>query len=76
MLLAVDRAKHSELPTERHVALRGLSWVVSPYGEGVVIAGEIPSGAVVAGPFAIPQDRLHTLISRALAVPPGGARIH
>ena len=32
---------------DRSVSLRGFSWIVTPVSEGVVIAIEIPSGAVV-----------------------------
>jgi hypothetical protein len=67
MLLAVDRAKNPDA-ANRHVVLRGFSWIVEPTPEGrVVIAIEIPTGAVVAGPFDIPQPRLDGLISRLLA---------
>ncbi len=69
LLLAIDRVKNPDPKTERTVALRGFSWIVSPYTGGVVIAVEIPSGAVVAGPFAVAQARLDLLITRALAVP-------
>ena len=66
MLLAIDRAKNPG-SNERHVALRGFSWIVEPTDGGVVIALEIPMGAAVAGPFDIPQQRLDSLISRAIA---------
>jgi hypothetical protein len=66
MLLAIDRAKNPGA-NERHVALRGFSWIVEPTDGGVVIALEIPMGAAVAGPFDIPQQRLDSLISRAIA---------
>ncbi|HEU4935354.1 MAG TPA: hypothetical protein VFT39_02800 [Vicinamibacterales bacterium] len=66
MLLAIDRAKNPG-SNERHVALRGFSWIVEPTDRGVVIALEIPMGAAVAGPFDIPQQRLDSLISRAIA---------
>ena len=52
---------------ERSVSLRGFSWIVSPVSEGVVIAIEIPSGAVVAGPFNADVDILTATITRALA---------
>src|SRR5687767_1608694 len=58
ILLAIDRAKNPA-PGARHVALRGFSWIVEPLGplgDEVVIAIEIPMGAAVAGPFAIPQE--------------------
>src|SRR4029453_2924443 len=66
MLLAIDRAKNPG-QDERYVALRGFSWIVEPADGGVVIALEIPMGAAVAGPFDIPQQRLDSLITRALA---------
>jgi hypothetical protein len=66
MLLAIDRAKNPG-PQARFVTLRGFSWIVEPAPGGVVIAIEIPTGAAVAGPFAIPQARLDALITRVLA---------
>ena len=66
ILRAIDRAKHPDNPAA-HVALRGFSWIVEPVDEGVVIAIEIPSGAAVAGPFAIEQDRLDTMVRRVIA---------
>lgn len=66
ILLAIDRVKHPEA-TDRHVALRGFSWIVEPADGGVVIAIEIPTGAAVAGPFAVPQPELDRLITRVLA---------
>jgi hypothetical protein len=66
MLLAIDRAKNPG-SHDRFVALRGFSWIVEPAPGGVVIAIEIPTGAAVAGPFAIPQARLDALIARVLA---------
>src|SRR6478672_3667030 len=66
ILLAIDRVKN---PTgaARHVALRGFSWIVEPTGDQVVIAIEIPTGAAVAGPFAIDSHRLDELIRRVIA---------
>ena len=66
ILLAIDRVKHPDAP-QRHVALRGFSWIVEPADGGVVIAIEIPSGAAVAGPFEIAQSVLDRMISRVLA---------
>ncbi len=67
MLLAIDRAKHPSAG-ERHVALRGFSWIVEPTAEGgVVIAIEIPSGAAIAGPFDVPKPVLDGRITRLLA---------
>lgn len=66
ILLAIDRVKNPTA-TDRYVALRGFSWIVEPTDDGVVIALEIPSGAAVAGPFAIDQRALDGMISSVLA---------
>lgn len=66
MLLAIDRVK-DPVKDDRYVALRGFSWIVEPTQGGVVIALEIPSGAAVAGPFEIEQQRLDRMITRVLA---------
>ena len=67
MLLAIDRVKNPSADT-RYVALRGFSWIVEPTSEGgVVIAIEIPTGAAVAGPFAIEQPVLDRMINRVIA---------
>ena len=76
ILLAIDRVKNPS-DAARHVALRGFSWIVEPLGDEVVIAIEIPMGAAVAGPFAIPQDRLDQMIRRVIAAAASpGATIH
>jgi hypothetical protein len=66
ILLAIDRVKNPAA-AGRHVALRGFSWIVEPMGEEVVIAIEIPTGAAVAGPFAIESQRLDAMIRRVIA---------
>lgn len=66
ILLSIDRARHPDV-VERHVTLRGFSWIVEPSEGGVVIAIEIPTGAAVAGPFAVPQVDLDRLITRVLS---------
>ena len=66
MLLAIDRTRNPDA-ADRYVALRGFSWIVEPTVGGVVIALEIPSGAAVAGPFDIEQNRLDGMITRVLA---------
>jgi hypothetical protein len=76
MLLAIDRLKNPDAE-RRYVALRGFSWIVEPSEGGVVIAIEIPSGAAVAGPFAIPQATLDALIRRVLSTRgPGRPVVH
>ena len=66
MLLAIDRLKNPDAG-QRYVALRGFSWIVEPTPQGAVIAIEIPSGAAVAGPFAIDESALDRMIGRVLA---------
>jgi len=66
ILRAIDRVKNPDNPAA-HVALRGFSWIVEPVDNGVVIAIEIPTGAAVAGPFAIEQDKLDTMVRRVIA---------
>ena len=75
ILLAIDRVKNPET-LDRHVALRGFSWIVEPTDEGVVIAIEIPMGAAVAGPFEIEQPHLDGMISRVLASSRPKAVVH
>ena len=59
---------------ERAVALRGFSWIVTPVAGGVAIAIEIPSGAVVAGPFEGDVETLTATITRVLANVRGSAQ--
>lgn len=67
ILLAVDRVRHPAAEPPQ-VVLKGFSWIVEPFDKGrVVIAVEIPTGAAVAGPFAIEQHTLDRLISHTLA---------
>ncbi len=66
ILLAIDRVKNPD-SEQRHVALRGFSWIVEPTSTGVVIAIEIPMGAAVAGPFAAEQAALDRKIRRVIA---------
>ena len=66
ILRAIDRVKNPDNPAA-HIALRGFSWIVEPVDRGVVIAIEIPTGAAVAGPFEIEQERLDTMVRRVIA---------
>lgn len=76
ILLAIDRVKNPA-SGGRYVALRGFSWIVEPVEDKVVIALEIPTGAAVAGPFAIERDRLDGMIRRVLAAAaPAGPTVH
>jgi hypothetical protein len=67
MLRTLERARNPEVPADRPVALRGFSWIVSPFDEGgVVIALELSLGAIVAGPFNIAERELNVLIQNAI----------
>lgn len=66
MLRALDRAKHPDADVDRPVALRGFSWIVNPFEQGVVIALEMTLGAVVAGPFDVPEGELTARIQRVM----------
>jgi hypothetical protein len=68
MLRALDRAKNPGAASDRPVALRGFSWIVSPFESGgVVIALELTLGAVVAGPFDAPERELSAKIARVMS---------
>lgn len=69
---AFDQVQNPEAE-ERLVALRGFSWIVTPVDGGIAIAIEIPSGAVVAGPFDADVDTLTATITRVLANVRGSA---
>ncbi len=74
-LLSFDRVQNPEAD-DRSVSLRGLSWIVTPVPEGVIIAIEIPSGAVVAGPFDAEVEPLTQAVTRVLASPAGSTTLH
>jgi hypothetical protein len=68
MLRAIERAKHPDAAQDRPVALRGFSWIVNPFETGgVLIALELSLGAVIAGPFDIPERDLSTMIERVIS---------
>ena len=78
MLRALERAKRPECDPDRPVALRGFSWIVSPFESGgVVIAIELTLGAVIAGPFDVPERDLTARIARVMeAQRPDSSTIH
>jgi hypothetical protein len=78
MLRAIDRAKHPDVAAERPVGLRGFSWIVNPFESGgVVIALEMTLGAVVAGPFDVPESVLTGMIQRVMdAERVAGSTVH
>lgn len=66
MLQAMHRRRYPG-EADQTVALRGLSWIVSPFATGgVVIAIEITMGVAVAGPFDIDRTALETMVARVL----------
>jgi hypothetical protein len=65
-LRALDRVQNPDTWRHRSVLLQGFSWIVEPAEGGVILAIEIPAGAVVAGPFAIEQVELDAMIGRVL----------
>ena len=66
ILRAIGRVQNPSSPQDRPVTLTGFSWIVEPVGSEVVLALEIPSGAAVAGPFAVAQARLDALVGNVL----------
>ena len=66
ILRAIDRVQNPSAPADRRVVLQGFSWIVEPVKDEVIIAIEIPMGAAVAGPFAVPQADLDARISSVL----------
>lgn len=68
MLRMLDRARNPDVASDRPVALRGFSWIVNPFeGGGVVIALEMTLGAIVAGPFDIPERDLSAMIQQVMS---------
>jgi hypothetical protein len=68
MLRALERAGNPGSDDDRPIALRGFSWIVNPFETGgVVIALELTLGAVIAGPFDIPERDLNAMIDRVVA---------
>jgi len=77
MLRALDRAKNPDAARDRPIALRGFSWIVSPYETGgVVIAIEMTLGAVVGGPFDVPESELTAAIARVMAAHRPATQVH
>jgi hypothetical protein len=75
MLRIMHMLKHDQ-PPEQAIALRGISWIVSPYDEGgVVVALEIGMGAAIAGPIDIDKTDLEAMIARVV-VRPSSASVH
>ena len=68
MLRALERARFPDTAPDRPVALRGFSWIVSPFeGGGHTVAVEIQIGAAAAGPFDVDPQELEATITRVMA---------
>lgn len=76
MLRALERARNPDAPADRPIALRGFSWIVNPFDDGVVIAIELTLGAVVAGPFDVAESRLTAMIQRVVDRTSTASTIH
>ncbi len=66
MLRALERARDPAVGADRPIALRGFSWIVSPFEGGVLIALELGLGAVVGGPFPVSEGELSAKIDRVV----------
>jgi hypothetical protein len=75
-LRVFDRAASADGTGGSDVSLRGLSWIVTDSPPGVAIAIEIPSGAIAAGPFAMPADELTQMIARVISASGEAPRVH
>jgi hypothetical protein len=75
LLRAVSRAG-APGAADGAVQLRGMNWIVSPYQGAVVIALEIHSASLVAGPFEIAAADLEALVVGALGSVPPGTVVH
>ena len=51
-------------------------WIVTATNLGVMIAIEIPSGAVAAGPFDLPADELTQMVTRVISAGTQTAGVH
>lgn len=76
VLRHVGRLVRPGTPAAEPVQLRGMNWIVSPYDGGVVLALEIHSASVVAGPFPLPASALEALVAGAVAGVRPGTVVH
>jgi hypothetical protein len=76
MLRVIERLQHPGDTAGRPISLRGLSWIVNPYRDGVVIAFEIHSASAVAGPFDVRKDALEALMIRVMRASDASGTVH
>ena len=68
ILRATAKAQDPAAQPPADIALRGMNWIVHPAADGgVVVAIEIHSAAVVAGPVPMAAEALEALIAKAVA---------
>lgn len=65
-----EQALSPDAGEPRPIHLRGFNWIVTPLEQGVAIAIEMATGALVAGPFDVDRDWLTAAINRVMAAPP------
>ena len=75
MLLALERVQNpgGDPPP---VVLRGFSWIVSPERGGVLVHLEMKMGTASAGPFAIDEKALTSMIARVVDAPAASKTVH
>ncbi|HTM30080.1 MAG TPA: hypothetical protein VL263_02195 [Vicinamibacterales bacterium] len=75
MLLALERVRNpgGDAPI---VTLRGFSWIVSADKGGVLVHLEMQTGTASAGPFAIDQASLTSMIARVVEAPVASQTVH
>lgn len=66
ILGALDRRVNPAAAPDRQRSLRGITWIVHTGPAGPVLALEIHSASAVAGPFALPADRLDDMVGRVM----------
>ena len=62
-----EQALSPDADERRPIHLRGFNWIVTPLPQGVAIAIEMATGALVAGPFEVDADWLTASITRVMA---------
>jgi hypothetical protein len=75
MLRAINRVQNPG-QGDPDISLRGLNWIVHSSQAGAVIALEIHSASVVAGPVSAASSDLEALIAAAMRSSAAEARVH
>ena len=64
-----EQALSPDADEPRPIQLRGFNWIVTPLQQGVAIAIEMATGALVAGPFDVDKEWLAAAIGRVMVTP-------